>query len=382
MIRIPMAHARMLGGIFATCLLALRVPAAGEWSVSAGPMFHGGMKLSAGGSSYVQQNGLHGMTAYRSVPKDAGAAGGYANRTYDDGTVNTEAGTAEPATLVPGLTWNWSYQDAGQYDAAHDRLSFHSRGSAVSVAPDRNGAFDDEEDLVAYGFEIMASRFVTELKKVDLSLDFGVQAQWAEDQSMESSLYAEDITQSRVLVTDTYDTSGAGIPSAPYSGNYTGPGPVIPNTPDARTTRTTATGRMTAANNVRLDVEPMIASLVLGPRFTLRLGEGKGTVFVVPMISCTMVDVQVDRDETFTLTRADGTTSTLNRWSDSEDEQAFRFGAGIFAGADWPLGDGWSIGAKAGYQGVFEDVDVEVGPNWVSVDPNGYSVMITVGKQL
>jgi len=121
-------------------------------------------------------------------------------------------------------------------------------------------------------------------------------------------------------------------------------------------------------------------ALVLGPRFSLKMGEGN--VFVSPLISCSLVDVSVDRHEAFSLTPVGGAPTTLQSWSDNADKQAFRFGAGIFAGADWPLSAKWALGVKAGYQAVFDDVKVDVGPNQVTVDPSGLSVVVGVSRQL
>ena len=248
-------------GSLVTAGLAINASGAGEWSLSAGPMIHWNMNMEANGSSYAQENGLHGASAYNDIQ----SARDYRNRTYDNGFVNTDPGTADPASIVPGLTWNWGYSHDDQYDAANNRLSFQSRGSSVSVTPDRNLSVDEDKDTTAFGIEVMGRRSLGQVSGCDLSLDIGLQILRADGQSLDARPYSEQITRSGWLVSDTYNTAGAALPAAPYAGTYEGPGSVIPNVPESRTARATSTSRSVAENQVNLNVDSSIFSLVLGP---------------------------------------------------------------------------------------------------------------------
>ena len=198
----------------------------------------------------------------------------------------------------------------------------------------------------------------------------------------------------RDTITDTYtyDTTGVTVPAAPHEGTYDGPfdtppvipSPTIPNRPSSvdrdtdRSTRRTSSTTWSARNHINMEVDTDLYELWLGPRLALQAND-RLALHVTPKVSATYVDASVDRTETFVATYADGSSATLNSWSDSGSESKFVFGAGVAAGADLEFENGMFAGIWGGYEWVSEDVDVQVGPNTVAVDASGYTAGAVIG---
>src|SRR6056297_1015630 len=85
----------------------------GAW-ISAGPVWRSGMDVDTSGGG---------------AAGSAGSASDYADRTYDDGYVKQDPGTGNPVSIDPNTTWNWGYDNASQYDAGANALSFHRAGT-------------------------------------------------------------------------------------------------------------------------------------------------------------------------------------------------------------------------------------------------------------
>lgn len=352
----------------------------GGWSFSAGPMMQFGLQVEASGASHVQQLGMHAGTSYLSVPGSIGSLSSYADRDYDDGFVYMDPGTANPQSIVPGVTWYWGYDSASQVSGG--QISFHRQGGvSQSMQTLVDEPADGDADMSALGVFFTATRALREMNGVVLSLDIGLQGLLGLEETIESVPFQEQGSCQSVTVIDRYDLDGINVPNAPYTGTYAGPGPVIPNRPTSRSYAYGAAQTWTATDRVSIDVEASMVNLVLGPRFSMDIGE-RARVFACPALVGGFIDVSADREETFEMTSAAGATSTLSQWSDSADEQAFLLGAAITLGAELPLSGGWSVGLAAGYQGFFDDVEVDVGPGRVSLRPEGFTVSVMVGKAL
>ena len=89
------------------------------------------MDAKVNGGSYVQEMGLHAAKPgrylpnvphvtlpYRYQPSDDDISQ-YGNRSFDNGFVNMDPGTADPNTIEPGLTWYWGYDHENQYNQAN-----------------------------------------------------------------------------------------------------------------------------------------------------------------------------------------------------------------------------------------------------------------------
>ncbi|RYD34658.1 MAG: hypothetical protein EOP87_08800 [Verrucomicrobiaceae bacterium] len=155
---------------------------------------------------------LGGLPAARPFP-----APGAAVREYDDGFVRPDISGS------PTTTTNWSYQNASQYDpAGGGSLTF-----SITDVPGSASARETDDALA--GFEMFASRDMGTFQLGGQPVNWGLIARMN---------YARiDIRSDSTLnldgrrMTDTFPLNGVVPPLAPYTGSFTGPGPLLGTTP-------------------------------------------------------------------------------------------------------------------------------------------------------
>jgi hypothetical protein len=158
-----------------------------------------------------------------------------------------------------------------------------------------------------------------------------------------------------------------------------GPGPLIPNVPTARYRDYHGASMWYAENRLDLDVDSSYLEFWIGPRLTTEVAE-QLTAFVTAKVGPALINVDAERTERFTITSADGSVSEAGRWQDDACEGEWKFAAGLRAGIQWEFAETWYAGASVGYDWV-DEVEVNVGPNRVIIDPSGLVVGINIGKQ-
>jgi hypothetical protein len=190
-------------------------------------------------------------------------AGGGVDRTYDDGFVRVDSSGNQG-----GLTWFWGYNNASQVQG--DTLRMHSGASASA-----NGALEKGNDP-QMGFELAYGRRLGEV----LRGHWGLEAAFGfTDISIRDN---RSLTGTGLLATDAYSLGGIVPPQAPYSGSFSGPGPLIGDAP----TRTAASTSLLVTGKRTLDAQ--LYGLRLGPyfelpitkRFAARLGAGLAVAVV------------------------------------------------------------------------------------------------------
>ena len=366
-----------------------------DWWLEAGPAYRGGMQFDVRGSSYVQQRNLHAAPAPLTAPSAVGDAASYADRDYDDGYVRIDSGTLNPESVGgPGNTWNWTYDNAAQYDGEGQTLSFHSQGApGYTTLQNRSAAQTGNAD--ALGIQLRAGVPLKTSGKWSFDLGFSLQGMWGADSRMKMTTYRERVSQ--LNVTDMYDVSETvhptfGFPpprTAPggYIGTYDGPAggpsawpggyPIIFNLP---TSRGTAESDVSFARN-RIDFrfESDFYELAIAPR--VRFAATKAlSLHVTPNIGIGYVDISARRTETFIQNTPGAGATTLASWRDSEDSNGVRFASGITAGADVQLGRGIHAGIFGGYDWVVSPMRFSVGPNRVELDSSGFVAGVVIGK--
>lgn len=299
----------------------------GVW-FSAGPVWRSGMDVSTSGGGN---------------PASVGDAGSYADRTYDDGYVNQDPGTGNPASIDPNTTWFWGYDNAGQYNAGADTLSFHRAGKL-------------DKDMSGQGIELILGLPLTQKDSsekrsfgMDLCLGF---------QFIQADARSSDIT-------DVYSTAGtdiAGNAPAPHRGTYDGPfdvppasGVVIPNLPTQR-----------IATQLKVDTD--IYELWLGPKLVVDAADWI-SFYVTPKLSMNYVDVDISRSSAF----------ANAGYSSGGGNGDFLFGAGAVGGVDIELAKGFFLNLWGGYEWVQDSVDTRLDGNTVSVNVSGYTAGASVG---
>lgn len=303
-------------------------PRSSSWNFSAGYQwrqigdlnFNTGSQAAKGALPWLTGKGRSGTagsispsTSTTGSPDNtgtAGPAGTFADRTYDDGYVNQDGGTA-----TAGNTWFWGYSSASQ--AGGSTLTYHTtapggsttgggsltryssqRSSWSSLGNDLN--WDSELEGSGW-FGRLESPAIFATGRLSASMEIGYSYASADSAHRNANVFrAHQETRERTTtisagfagttintITDTYSISGITVPGAPYAGTFAGPGPVISNTPASRTiiptTTTSGTGGITAGNvvntttadffsNVTESLDVDLHTVSIGPHFSCERG--------------------------------------------------------------------------------------------------------------
>jgi hypothetical protein len=203
----------------------------------------------------------------------APAVGAAVNRAYSDGFVNVDS-----SGNAGKQTWDWGYQNASQISGG----SVLMHAASVSPAYSENNADDFDHgfeasymrDLGHESWGRWGLKFAFDYTKIDLRND-------------------GPLHPGGQLVTDAYALNGVIPPNAPYSGSYSGPGPVLGSSPTRTTTPLDATvlgSRRVDASLCGFHAGPAVA-LDLTTNLSLELGGG---------LAWGAVTSTLDYDETIT----------------------------------------------------------------------------------
>jgi hypothetical protein len=220
--------------------------------ISAPKLFHVSLNYSMGlniKGSFQTTGGL---------PHNPGPATGGVNHQYDDGYNNVDV-TGNNHGGFHG-TWNWGYQNASQISG--DTLLMHgtSWGLGGSSTTDANGPQP--------GMELIFGRELGRAQHVRWGVDgtFGFTDVKIQDNN--------PLTAQQSIITDSYNLNGVIPPSAPYSGTFNGPGPIITDTPN----RTTSAGATALVTGPR-ELDAQLYSFKLGPYAEIPLNDHWGLQF-------------------------------------------------------------------------------------------------------
>jgi len=162
-----------------------------------------------------------------------------------------------------------------------------------------------------------------------------------------------------------------------------GIGPMIADRPNQITTdgqtlrssdRLAGRSSETVASSVDLSVDAQTFTFQLGPRLLWSSEKGVA-LFVQPAFTANLLDVSVDRLETFR--RSNGTVASS--WRDSTNTYKWKMGAGVQAGVQVPVSENWRLSASGGYEWI-DKYSLSVGPDQVHMDLSGYQVELAVGR--
>ena len=282
----------------------------------------------------------------------SGPLGQNSNRTYDNGFVNLGA-----ATSGTGLTTNWGYQNPNQLSG--NTLDFSLAGGVALSFPSPG---TDGSDLETSPYLELAY-----ISPLDHDLDIGFVANFFFS-NLESSILNQ-IDQFSVTTTDSFNTGGILIPSAPFTGTFTGPGPLLPNQPINRDNTQTLSGSQIFQFESDINLYSIgfgseilwhsntESYISLGAGVVINIADWKAETSV-PLINPTTLEV-----------------SNAN-FRDSDDE--------ILLGLYLKIGVGQQINEHWNLEGFFrydwnEDLNVDVGPTSVNVDLTGWSLGAAVG---
>ncbi|GAA5484506.1 hypothetical protein [Haloferula sargassicola] len=350
-----------------------------QWSISAGPSYRhvGSLEIHSGSrSSAFPLPSLVGSDVL-SVPP-IGDLTDSSDRTYDDGYVRQDAGTA-----ADGSTWNWGYDHPGQIQG--DQLVFSATGarsirSDLRTAPAFGPSRRDSLRGIAPHLQLdgVSPR---EIGGFRLGLSAGFDFTQV-DQSTTFSNFAVTQTRDdyRIDFTDAYDLNGVIPPLAPYAGSYGGPGPLIHNLPSHRISTETLINSESAlvTNRVSSAIDIDVFSLTLGP--TLSRRQGPFDYSVQAGVILNVYHWQARQGEQLNATTS-ASTATLARWNESDSGTKFR--PGVFAQGDmaYRISEDVSIGAYLRLD-LATEFRAQAGPTVYRVAPTGLSTGLMLRYQL
>jgi hypothetical protein len=305
---------------------------------------------------------------------DIGPANAYANRTYLDGFVRLDGGTAET-----GDTWNWGYQNASQLSGS--LLSFHGgdgrrseftsgSGTEASVMGgelDGNAPFieiaymNPWRDAWSFGWQGGLSFFNTDAG--------GVLSTFAANRGR---------TDYGISYTDVFDLGTVIAPQAPYAGSIQGPGPLLPNIPVSRTPVETIIGGETvsAFNSIHTDFDLNLSTLSFGP--VLEYASGPWAFTGSTGLTLNFANWDVGQRETLFVSSNGGAPAAQNTWSHHRSGTDLLPGFFIQAAASRQITENWSLQLIGRYDWV-DDFDMTAGTSNGSADVSGWSLGAGVG---
>lgn len=147
--------------------------------------------------------------------------GGGVDYNYDDGYVHVDS-----SGNLGGETWNWSYDESGQYNTAGDGSIAYSLSNSLADASVReDGSL--EHGFEAYAYYDMGAASIPALKERGATWGFRGGLHYARVEMGDGSTL-----DSRVeTLTDRFSLGGNIAPQAPFTGSFFGPGPLIADSP-------------------------------------------------------------------------------------------------------------------------------------------------------
>ncbi len=304
------------------------------------------------GSSFNYKASFKSAGIVTPYANDPGAATAGVDHEYDDGfnrldsTGNSDRGTGTT------LTTYWGYQNASQYDASGSgTLTMNSARTLVDATETR--ASSDAAPVI----EVFWNKDFSQNERWNYGMRVALRWQKVKVESSAASSTTTETTS------DVYQLNGVISPGAPYTGAYTGPLPVLGDTPSRSVNTTGGTSYMASRS-----IDGNMLGLDFGPTFSFNISE---RLKAVGSLGGTAARIHS------TFQYDDGIHA-----SGSSSDKELLFGA--FAGADvhYRIGEKWGIfgGASMNWLETFSQ---QGGGHRAELDfDDSYTVRLGVFTQL
>lgn len=371
-----------------------------KWKVQAGWVHQWGRRMSVRGPSPTPlTSGRPSLSTAPGLTYPDNTL--YIPRQFDNGFVNPDLWTGDSGVPVErqGMTWFWGADSAGQYNydgGINPTLTFNiDHGEYVDSAYTVSSGGDSEDDMPTDGIEVMAKRILYSWKRGGGTSNEPNEKVWL-DVSLVAGMAWFPATKQRHLramgqnvyaLSDTYtyldyygSTAGGSNPALdiPYTGTIgtigdPDAGPLIPGLPDSATQNATYLGSI----NHSIDLKSKLWRLrgEVGTEFSIPIFE-RLSLFATPQLVFEFVDMSVNRTETSSYTGTGGGTTSQY---DSKHKMGVYPGVLLTAGANFMITKNWYLGASVGYEWLFVDPSVKVGPDKVEYDLSGGECSLYVG---
>lgn len=254
--------------------------------------------------------------------------GGGRNYDYDDGFVHVDS-----SGNLGDQSWNWSYENAGQYDSAG------TGAIDMSITSSSANAGASEDDQAESGAEFFA---YLEMGGVGIPMLRERGATWGFRGGVHYAHVdvgdASTLTSDTVTLTDRFDLGGNIPPLASFTGSFGGPGPLIGDSPE----RSYESGQALVAGSRELDVH--LTTLNFGSYLEMPLTR-KFNVTLEGGLSAAIASGSYDYQSSTSIT---GLGTTESSGGDSE----LSLLPGIYLGMSgiYQLNESWAIQAAGRYQ--------------------------------
>jgi hypothetical protein len=255
--------------------------------------------------------------------------GGGRNHNYDNGFVRVDSSGNNN-----GDTWNWSYQDAAQYDPANGgSISYTLTNSQADAAVTEDG--ENATGFECYTYYDMGTAVFPKLKDLGATWGFRGGLHYAHVDVGNSAV----LNSSTFVLTDRFNLGGVTPPAAPHTGTFNGPGPLIGDAP----IRSTADGAAALVSGSReLDVH--LTTLSFGSYLEMPVCRSFSVLFEGGLNAAV-----ASGDYDFQSTTAIAGLGSKNS-SGSDSETRILPGAYLGLSGVYQLNPNWSIQASGRYQ--------------------------------
>ena len=254
---------------------------------------------------------------YNNNSINPGPAAGVANHTYDDGYVRVDS-----SGDAGGLTGNWGYRNASQFNASADAMQFHDLQTGASSAT------DDPQ----FGGEIIYQRVLGTLPI--MHGDWGLETGFGYTKID----IRQNLSGTAPVITDSFPLNGVIPPGAGYQGTAQGPGALLGDTPSRSVTSATLAGY----------------ERLSGQSFNLRLGPFAEWYFtskisLAASAGLTLAPTTIDYDFSETALLAGGGTLVAGGHSSTTK---LLYGPYVGGMLSYDFNDGWGVFVGARFQNL------------------------------
>ena len=176
-------------------------------------------------------------------------------------------------------------------------------------------------------------------------------------------------------IADHYTVDPIVFPPAPYSGNVTGPGPIIPASPTSRQVLGPASGASGASffDDVQESFDLKLTTLSLGP--TVSFNRGRWSAGLSAGFALNIASWNAEKTDTLYMTSQGGQTTVLQRWHNERSGTDLLPGGYVQVTARCAVSKHWSVFTTARYDWA-RDLTGDVGG---SSFPHGHRRMVGDG---
>ena len=341
--------------------VAVDANAISPWSLSVGVVWRSMGNLRFNSGSHARGYPLPAFDTSDAGP--AGSSSSLGGHNYRNGYVYTDiTGTASDET------WNWGYTDSGQLQGSD--LGFQGTAFLYSETMSRAKHPGWDSDMSGAGPVLRVEWAGVQLRP---DLRVGAEASISlitANQSHTFRTFSDRRTQYTAAIVDHYTVDPFSIPSAPYSGDAFGPGPLIFSNPDRREVKNLAATNTTIfRDHIHENLDVTLTTLSLGPTVSY----SHKRVSVAASLGFALNVASWEADKVDALWRHDNKVATrLARWHDHASGTDVLPGFYLQTSASLAINSAWSAQIFGRYDWS-DSLEGRVGPSTFHLDMSGWS---------